>query len=160
MKKTNRKQSNAVEYYFQTVIKKSWTWAKLTDTERQRFIDRNDFDVICGNDKQRVEWLNSMYHAFLVGCGYDSPNWRENEPEANENENSNGKIVRVDIKNNYDSYLFDTFYLDAPDEQDLSELQYKIDTADAENPFDYADIFDYIAKHFKLIAVKTVTIRR
>lgn len=71
------KYSNAVENYFQNVIKKSWTWERLTEEERKRFIDMNVFDRIKGRDTQRVEWLNTIYEAFLYGLGYDSIVWRE-----------------------------------------------------------------------------------
>lgn len=59
-----KKQSNIVENYFQNVIKKSWTWEKLTNEERQRFIDMNVFDKIKGNDNTRIEWLNTIYQSF------------------------------------------------------------------------------------------------
>lgn len=75
------KYSNAVENYFQNVIKKSWTWAKLTQEEQQRFIDMDVFDKIKGADKQRIEWFNSIYHAFLVGLGYKPIGWREEDEE-------------------------------------------------------------------------------
>lgn len=73
------KYSNAVEDYFQTVIKKSWTWDKLTEEERQRFINMDVFDNIKGNDKTRIEWLNTIYHAFLIGIGYEPIGWREED---------------------------------------------------------------------------------
>lgn len=76
------KYSNTVENYFQTVIKKSWTWTRLTEEERQRFIDMDVFDKIKGNDKQRIEWLNTLYQAFLVALGYKPDGWREDNPEA------------------------------------------------------------------------------
>ena len=71
------KYSNAVENYFQNVIKKSWTWQKLTQEEQQRFIDMDVFDRIKGTDKQRVEWLNTIYTAFLSALGYKPIGWRE-----------------------------------------------------------------------------------
>ena len=71
------KYSNAVENYFQNVIKKSWTWQKLTQEEQQRFIDMDVFDKIKGNDKQRVEWLNTIYTAFLSALDYKPIGWRE-----------------------------------------------------------------------------------
>ena len=71
------KYSNAVENYFQDVIKKSWTWEKLTEEERKRFINMHVFDKIKGNDKTRIEWFNSIYHAFLVGLDYKAIGWRE-----------------------------------------------------------------------------------
>lgn len=71
------KYSNAVENYFQTVIKKSWTWDKLTEEEQQRFINMDVFDKIKGNDKQRIEWLNTIYQSFLTGLDYQPVGWRE-----------------------------------------------------------------------------------
>ena len=71
------KYSSAVENYFQNVIKKSWTWQKLTQEEQQRFIDMDVFDKIKGTDKQRVEWLNTIYTAFLSALGYKPIGWRE-----------------------------------------------------------------------------------
>lgn len=74
------KYSNAVENYFQDVIKKSWTWEKLTE-ERKRFINMHVFDKIKGNDITRIEWFNSIYHAFLVGLDYKTIGWREKDVE-------------------------------------------------------------------------------
>lgn len=75
------KYSNAVENYFQNVIKKSWTWQKLTQEEQQRFIDMDVFDKIKGNDKQRIEWLNTIYTAFLSALDYKPIGWREEDEE-------------------------------------------------------------------------------
>ena len=71
------KHTMAVENYFQNVIKKSWTWQKLTEEEQKRFIDMNVFDRIKGNDKTRVEWLNTIYQSFLSALGYKPVGWRE-----------------------------------------------------------------------------------
>ena len=71
------KYSVAVENYFQNVIKKSWTWQRLTNEERERFVDMNVFDRIKGNDETRVEWLNTIYTAFLSALGYQPVGWRE-----------------------------------------------------------------------------------
>ena len=71
------KHTMAVENYFQNVIKKSWTWEKLTEEEQKRFIDMNVFDRIKGNDKTRVEWLNTIYQSFLSALGYNPIGWRE-----------------------------------------------------------------------------------
>ena len=71
------KHTMAVENYFQNVIKKSWTWQKLTEEEQKRFIDMNVFDGIKGNDKTRVEWLNTIYQSFLSALGYKPIGWRE-----------------------------------------------------------------------------------
>ena len=63
--------------YFNTVIIKSWTWGKLTQEEQDRFINGYSFDKIKGTARQRIEWLNSMYHMFLLGLGYTPIGWRE-----------------------------------------------------------------------------------
>ena len=75
------KYSNAVENYFQNVIKKSWTWERLTEEEQRRFIDMNVFDRIKGNDKTRIEWLNTIYSSFLYALDYKPIGWRETEEE-------------------------------------------------------------------------------
>lgn len=75
------KYSSVVEDFFQNVIKKSWTWNKLTKEEQKRFIDMNVFDKIKGNDKTRIEWFNTIYHSFLYGLGYTPIRWRETEEE-------------------------------------------------------------------------------
>lgn len=71
------KYSPVVENYFQTVTKKSWTWGKLTEEERQAFIDMDIFDRIKGNDKTRIEWFNTVYYAYLKALGYKPIGWRE-----------------------------------------------------------------------------------
>ena len=71
------KHTTVVENYFQNIIKKSWTWQKLTEEEQKRFIDMNVFDRIKGNDKTRVEWLNTIYQSFLSALGYKPIGWRE-----------------------------------------------------------------------------------
>ena len=71
------KHTMVVENYFQNVIKKSWTWEKLTEEEQKRFTDMNVFDRIKGNDDTRVEWLNTIYQSFLSALGYKPIGWRE-----------------------------------------------------------------------------------
>lgn len=79
-----RKYSPVVENYFQNVIKKSWTWGKLTEEERQRFIDMNVFNNIKGNDRTRVEWLNTIYESFLAALGSKPIGWREKDKDTPE----------------------------------------------------------------------------
>lgn len=67
---------NAIEDYFQNVIKKSWTWEKLTELEKRKFMDCN-FDWIKGNTKQRQLAISNAYDIFLAGIGYTTFNWRE-----------------------------------------------------------------------------------
>lgn len=75
------KYSSAVEDYFQNVIKKSWTWERLTEDERKRFIGMNVFDRIKGNDRTRAEWLCTIYESFLTALDYESIGWRKIEEE-------------------------------------------------------------------------------
>ncbi len=77
-----KKYSNAVETYFQNVIKKSWTWEKLTEEERKRFIDMDVFDRIKGNDQTRIEWLNTIYQSFLSALGFEPIGWRGTEKDT------------------------------------------------------------------------------
>lgn len=77
-----KKQSNVVENYFQNVIKKSWSWEKLTNEERKRFIDMDVFDRIKGNDQTRIEWLNTIYQSFLAALDFEPIGWRETERDT------------------------------------------------------------------------------
>ena len=72
-----KKYSSAVEDYFQNVIKKSWTWNKLTPDEQNRFTNMDVFDEIKGTDKIRVEWLYTIYKSFLIALGYKPHRWRD-----------------------------------------------------------------------------------
>jgi hypothetical protein len=74
-----KKDSIAVENYFHNIIKKSWTWEKLTEEEQQRFIDMNVFDKIKGNDQTRIEWMHTIYYSYLTALGYEPIGWRETE---------------------------------------------------------------------------------
>ena len=74
------KHTMAVENYFQNVIKKSWTWEKLTDEEQKRFIEMNIFDKIKGSDDTRREWLYTIYQSYIVALGY-KPIGRREEAE-------------------------------------------------------------------------------
>lgn len=74
-----KKYSTVVEDHFQNVIKKSWTWNRLTKEEQKRFVNMNVFDEIKGNDKTRIEWLNTIYESFICALGYEPICWRETE---------------------------------------------------------------------------------
>ena len=64
-----------------SMIIKSWTWAKLTNEEKNRFGDEVNKEitrkVVVGSYRQRWEILNALYSMFLEGCGYNGMNWRE-----------------------------------------------------------------------------------
>ena len=63
------------------MIIKSWTWAKLTDDEKNRFGDElatpDTQQIISGSYKQRWEILSALYSMFLEGLGYQGSGWRE-----------------------------------------------------------------------------------
>ena len=62
-------------------IIKSWTWAKLTDEEKNKFGDELNKasmqKIISGTYKQRWGILSALYSMFLDGCGYSGCNWRD-----------------------------------------------------------------------------------
>ena len=75
-------KENAVSYYFENVTKKSWTWGKMTDEERDRFVEvlSNWKDKIKGNARARREQVCMIYDAFLEGIGYTGFMWRSENP--------------------------------------------------------------------------------
>lgn len=83
----NKDKENALKDYLE-MIKKSWTWARLTEKERKTFeewLHKARYELK-GSYKQRWEILGNYYTMFLLGTGYDNPlNWRETEQERKEN---------------------------------------------------------------------------
>lgn len=77
----NKNKENAQADWTDMIIK-SWTWAKLTNDEKNKFGDELNKEitqkVISGTYRQRWEILNALYSMFLEGCGYNGCNWREN----------------------------------------------------------------------------------
>ncbi len=78
MKDKNLAKQNYIE-----MIKESWTWAKLTQEERQTFLDLLEHPqgkrVIKGSYQERYEACDCLYYAFLCGLGYSKNpcKWRE-----------------------------------------------------------------------------------
>jgi hypothetical protein len=70
---------------FVEMIKKSWTWTRLTESERVSCMDAFCFteeqNILKGNFDQRWRILQAVYNAFLSGIGYQPIGWREKEPE-------------------------------------------------------------------------------
>ena len=70
------------------IFRRSWTYAKLTDSEKAQFDRLWDMvpitDAIKGIEKHRKEVQNAVYLAFLMGCGYKNTDckWREANPES------------------------------------------------------------------------------
>lgn len=74
--------SETIDKYFQNVIKNSWTWKRLTEEEKERFLDIDTtFNRIKGDKDTREQWLFTIYVGFLAGVGYDGIKWRESEKE-------------------------------------------------------------------------------
>lgn len=75
-------KDNAIDDYCVNVIKKSWTWERLTDKEKSEFIDRiNTYQrerFIQGTTKQRRQITMLLYDTYLYGLGYGSEpiSWR------------------------------------------------------------------------------------
>ena len=64
-------KENAVPNYFEKFIKKSWTWARLTEKEKEVFSQKvvdNHFDF---------GYLTNEYNLYLEGLGCTSLDWRE-----------------------------------------------------------------------------------
>ena len=60
------KLDEAIGKYFQNVIKNSWTWQRLTEEEKHRFVKLNIFSEIKGNKDTRERWLSTVYTGFLL----------------------------------------------------------------------------------------------
>ena len=61
---------------------RSWTFARLTQEEKERYIDfllwANNSGVIKGTFDARFEIMSAIYSAFLIGTGYHGGcTWRE-----------------------------------------------------------------------------------
>ena len=76
----NKNKENAQADWTDMIIK-SWTWAKLTNEEKNKF--RAELNkgitqkIISGTYRQRLAILNALYSMFLDGCGYNGGNWRD-----------------------------------------------------------------------------------
>ena len=76
----NKNKENAQADWTDMIVK-SWTWAKLTREERNKFGDELNKEttkkIIFGTYEQRWETLNTLYSMFLEGCGYNGGSWRD-----------------------------------------------------------------------------------
>ena len=75
-----KKKENAVNDFI-TMIKRSWTWERLTPQERHVYLDRMDFLDRTGKIKGRYEdrWAQAqeLYTMFIDGAGAHEDHWRE-----------------------------------------------------------------------------------
>lgn len=69
-------------YNFIETIKKAWTYDRMTEKEKQQleqvFERLRNSKTLHGNYAQRIQILNAIYYAFLLGLNYTGCNWREN----------------------------------------------------------------------------------
>lgn len=64
------------------MIKLSWTYARLTEDERNRLANTIKFVKLFGSYDQRWEILQSVYFAFLNALDYKSVGWRETDQDV------------------------------------------------------------------------------
>lgn len=66
-------------------LENAWTYTKLTNTEKNKFIDLIETGIFSENIKgtynQKWNILDNMYNAYIIGLGYDGYNWRSNNEE-------------------------------------------------------------------------------
>lgn len=70
---------------FIVMIKNSWTYDKMTYKEKDRLLEMLDSHMtrkaLKGTYDNRWSVLQAIYHAYLIGIGYDNFNWREDNKE-------------------------------------------------------------------------------
>ena len=68
---------------FIEMIKKSWTYEKLTNEEKRNFENSVMWAInnkcINGSYNNRCKILHSLYNTFLIAIGYTGEKWREQE---------------------------------------------------------------------------------
>lgn len=66
---------------FLEMIKKSWTYKRLTEEEQAKIhcilLDSRTSENIKGSYNQRWNALNALYYAFLIALDYTPTGWRE-----------------------------------------------------------------------------------
>ena len=69
---------------FFDVIKRSWTYDRMTEDEKIRFSRVLNSapvrDAVTGSYDHRRKVLQAVYESFLLAIGYNGFNWREPEP--------------------------------------------------------------------------------
>ena len=84
MKKSieNQKKIDALMDRFVLMIENSWTFEKMTQTEklncRYMLAAHTTQNALKGTDSQRWAVLQACYSAFLDGIGYNGASWRDN----------------------------------------------------------------------------------
>lgn len=78
--KDNRNKDDALRDFLE-MCRNSWTWDRLTASERSRFEKTLNngitAEALRGPYLQRWRILQALYTAFLDGIGYQPDGWRE-----------------------------------------------------------------------------------
>ena len=74
-------KENAFSNYT-NIIKKSWTWHRMTSDEQERCSEALRRTTLNGTYQQRMTTLADVYYSFLLGLDYKPIGWRETDPEA------------------------------------------------------------------------------
>lgn len=90
MNKDNSSKEFAL-YDFMEMIKRSWTWGRMTEDEHKRYLEavERGFELgqIKGSYKDRWDALRLTYSMFLAALEYEPSGWRDKENKKNENGN-------------------------------------------------------------------------
>lgn len=65
-----------IKNHFNDVVVNSWSWNRLTEQEKQSFLD-SDFSEIKGNKENQIILFNDLYFKFLENLGCNSMSWRK-----------------------------------------------------------------------------------
>lgn len=79
----NEKQKENAVFDFVKMVEKSWTYARLTETEKACLHDAFYKYDYKGSYKARWDQLQKAYYFFLAALGYKPIGWREPETEEN-----------------------------------------------------------------------------
>lgn len=75
-----KNKEDALKNFMHTTIK-SWTYAKMTELEKERLLkvltDKRTENILKGGYKARYDILNAIYSTYLMGIGYNGASWRE-----------------------------------------------------------------------------------
>ena len=65
-----------IKNHFDDCIVNSWSWNRLTEFEKQAFLD-SDFSEIKGIKENQILLFNDLYFNFLESLGCNSMSWRK-----------------------------------------------------------------------------------
>ena len=75
-----RNKEDATRDYI-NMIKQSWTYDRMTETERAALVEAVKFAKVAGAYETRWSILQSVNYAFLLALGYKGGDWRRKADE-------------------------------------------------------------------------------